>query len=168
MNIKLQKTKRHAFGKDIYLLGRDSDGTNYWLEAGSWDCGWYWGFGYVETYTRNNDPVGSKDIQSHQHIDSSFLGEGNAKDGGYCHNLFDSKLLASPVFTEDEGWKLSELFNSFYLLNKTADFFYTGGSGVTGILSIQKMKNKRIYELINKKLIPEIMSEIYKILEPKK
>lgn len=46
----MKKEKRHAFGKDIYLLGVDADGTRYWLEAPSWDCGWYWGFGYVEVY----------------------------------------------------------------------------------------------------------------------
>ena len=37
----------------FYLLGRDEEGINYWLEEPSWDCGWYWGFGYVETYTTN-------------------------------------------------------------------------------------------------------------------
>ena len=31
----MKKQKSHAFGKDIYLLGKDSDGTLYWLKAGS-------------------------------------------------------------------------------------------------------------------------------------
>ena len=53
---KMKKEKRFAFGKNIYLLGSDKDGVKYWLEEASWDCGWYWGFGYVETYTNNSNP----------------------------------------------------------------------------------------------------------------
>jgi hypothetical protein len=48
----LSKRKSHAFGKDIYLIGKDKSGTNYWLESPSWDCDWYWGFGYIETYVK--------------------------------------------------------------------------------------------------------------------
>ena len=75
----MKKQKSHAFGKDIYLLGKDSDGTMYWLEAARWDCKWYWGFGYVETYTNNNHTSRSRDISSHQHFDSLFFNKN--KDG---------------------------------------------------------------------------------------
>lgn len=40
----MKKEKRKAFGKNIYLLGEDTEGTKYWLEEASWDCNWYWGF----------------------------------------------------------------------------------------------------------------------------
>ena len=50
----MKKQTTTAFKKKIYLLGADAEGTKYWLEAPSWDCDWYWGFGYVETYTNNN------------------------------------------------------------------------------------------------------------------
>ena len=63
------KVKSHAFGKDIYLLGQDEQGINYWLEAPKWDCIWYWGFGYIESFTNNKYPHLSKDISSHQHAD---------------------------------------------------------------------------------------------------
>ena len=66
----IKKQKSNAFNKDIYLIGKDKDGVKYWLEAPSWDCGYYWGFGYVETYTNNNNPSKAKDITSHQHLDS--------------------------------------------------------------------------------------------------
>ena len=75
MKTKINKNKSHAFNKDIYLLGSDSDGIKYWLEAPSWDCDRYWGFGYVETYTNNENPSLSKDIKSHSHIESSFMGK---------------------------------------------------------------------------------------------
>ena len=50
----LNKKKIHVFGKDAYLLGKDDQGIQYWLESPSWDCDWYWGFGYVETYTNKS------------------------------------------------------------------------------------------------------------------
>ena len=60
----IKKEKDHAFGKDVYLLGKDAEGVKYWLESPSWDCGWYWGFGYVETYQRNWRPSLARDIEA--------------------------------------------------------------------------------------------------------
>ena len=71
----MKKQTTIAFNKKIYLLGADAEGTKYWLEAPSWDCGWYFGFGYVETYTNNNCPSKAADINSHQHFDSLFLND---------------------------------------------------------------------------------------------
>jgi hypothetical protein len=68
----IKKQKSHAFGKDIYLIGVDEYKKKHWLEAPRWDCGWYWGFGYIETYTNNNNPSYSDDIESHQHWDTIF------------------------------------------------------------------------------------------------
>ena len=65
----MEKKKSHAFGKDVYLLGT-INGRYQWLEAPSWDCDWYWGFGYVEEYTRHDKPSASRDIVSHTHVDS--------------------------------------------------------------------------------------------------
>ena len=50
------------------------DGEKIYLSAPSWDCDWYWGFGYIETYTNNNNPNKSKDIKSHQHAEN-FISE---------------------------------------------------------------------------------------------
>ena len=33
--------------KDRIFLGK-LDGENVWLAPPSWDCGWYWGFGYIQ------------------------------------------------------------------------------------------------------------------------
>jgi hypothetical protein len=68
----MEKQKDHAFGKDVYLLGTDENGIRYWLEAASWDCGWYWGFGYIETYKNNQTPSKAQDFDSHEHA-NNFL-----------------------------------------------------------------------------------------------
>ena len=107
--MKIAKKQSKAFGKDIYLLGEDQDGTKYWLEAPHFDCGWYWGFGYIETYTNNRRPDLAKDIASHQHIDG-LLGQQYTYDyakqcfvvGDYIHNLYNSPLFAKTTFTSEE------------------------------------------------------------------
>ena len=104
----IEKRKSFAFGKEVYLLGSDSDGVTYWLEAPSWDCGWYWGFGYIETYTNNTSPHASRDIESHQHADN-FYSE-------WCN-----KILKEKTFSDDEKWALCELFENFYTLKNLAE-----------------------------------------------
>lgn len=56
------------FGKNIYLIGINEGGEKIFLEEPSWDCGWYWGFGYLETYTNNRQITRSRDVQSHTHF----------------------------------------------------------------------------------------------------
>lgn len=154
----MKKEKRHAFGKDIYLLGADSEGTRYWLECASWDCGWYWGFGYVETYTNNKKPEMSRDIESHQHFDGLFLKKG----------IFDSfkELLTETPLQNNEIWQLLELMKTFYTLRETAETYNRGGSHITTNILKDKLQNKEEEKRINEELIPSICKEVYKILSP--
>lgn len=174
MKTTLKKQKSHAFGKDVYLLGTGSDGIAYWLEAPRWDCGWYWGFGYVETYKDNRRPDKAKDIDSHQHIDSSFMGSVDVYDtdkqvwkkGEYIHNIYDSPKFVNTTFSESEGWTLSELFATFYHFKKSAELFAKGGMHITTNPLASNLKNETLSKKINEKLIPAITTEIIKILSP--
>ena len=49
----LKKKIVHAFGDAYYLLGKDEDGVKWYLRKPTWDCGWYWGFGYLDSFTNN-------------------------------------------------------------------------------------------------------------------
>jgi len=153
----LAKQESRAFGKAVYLLGCDEDGIRYWLSAPSWDCNWYWGFGYVSTYIRNSVPDCAKDLDSHQHIDSSFLD---------TSNLYDSSKFASTVFDEKTGWILSELFNEFYILKKTAELYHMGGAHITTSPLQDLLKNPEQENHINKVLIPAITAKIIELLTP--
>lgn len=174
MKTQIKKQKNHAFGKDIYLLGQDEHGTNYWLEAPSWDCAWYWGFGYVETYTNNRNPQYSKDIDSHSHV-SGLMGPQEYYDtekqcfrkGEYIHNIYDSPTLNKTTFTKSEGWQLSELFKQFYLLKDMADFTHKklpSCNLTTPHVNHGDLKdwNKKI----NTEMIPLITAKIIEILTP--
>ena len=171
---RLQKRKSHAFGKDIYLLGCGVDRKLMWLEEPKWDCGWYWGFGYVESYTNSQYPDRAKDIDSHSHF-SGLIGSQEHYDhekgcyckGKYVHNVYDSPQLVETTFTSDEGWKLSELFKQFYLLKEMAEFTYKEKPGCNVTTSpVDHGNMKEWHEHINKVMIPKIITEIIWMLTP--
>lgn len=157
----IKKQKNHAFGKDIYLLGVDKWGQKNWLEAPSWDCNWYWGFGYVETYTNNKNPHLAKDISSHSHFDGLIFVKDDT--GKFIYHLNENSQFESTVLTEKESWELSELMQRFYNLRKSAEIF-KNGVGVTS----SKCDNKRpeIVKIINEEELPKIFNRIIEILTP--
>lgn len=107
------------FAKDVIA------GENIYLTAHSWDCGWYWGFGYI----------GNREL--HTHFDSSFLGaETNVK-----------KIFSHTNITQDEWWILRDLFIQAYALKKCAEVYRHGGyqttkKGITDIIVHCDMANK--------------------------
>lgn len=150
----MKKSKKYAFGKDIYLLGVDKEGTKYWLESPSWDCNWYWGFGYVETYTNNNSPEKSRDIDSHTHI------------GGYTDrkkmNYVEGNDLMETTFNSEERKELKLLFEKFYLLKEKAEKYrYTYKKGA----EVYQEEEKQWKE-INSVEIPIVFNRIIEILTP--
>lgn len=155
----LKKRRSRAFNRTCYLLGEDKDGILYWLESANWDCGWYWGGGYVETYTDNIHPNLSADVSSHQHFDSMFFNQQN-KNGVDAFKEFFSKT----PFTDEEIWKILELMRSFYIARAYSDMLHRGGAHYTENPAKETIKNDREYERINKVVIPKIMQELYGIL----
>jgi hypothetical protein len=154
----MNKQKSHAFGKDIYLLGKDEHGNKYWLEEPTWDCNWYWGFGYIETYTNNNNPNKSKDIKSHQHAEN-FISKWFVEWNG------SKPILKEKSFNEKEGWELSELFEQFYFLKKAVEMFGRGKAHISDT-TIPLWKDPLKEKEINEKLIPIITTRILEILTP--
>lgn len=120
------KYKKHAFNKDIFYLGQDSNGENVWLEDFSWDCEWYWGGGYVERYTNNSKPERARDITSHTHFDGFGKGNINLFDG------FNNEIVKTPL-TEKEIWQLCDLMKSFYTMQDSAEWFKNGKANYTDI-----------------------------------
>lgn len=156
----MQKVVTHAFGKKVYLLGLGKDGCHYWLEGPSWDCGWYWGFGYVETYTMDTSPSYSQDIASHQHFDCLFL-----KGPKDCYSMFTEFFDKTPL-NEKEIYQLLELMETFYTLRKTAEVFVRGGSRITENQFKGLIKNERHAKELNTIVIPPIVYGACKLLTP--
>ena len=155
----MEKKTTFAFGKKIYLLGEDENGTKYWLEKASWDCGWYWGFGYVETYTNNASPSHSRDISSHQHFDGLFL------KGPQC--AFDNfkKFFKKTPLSNDEIWLLVDYMMTFYKLKDMAEVFKHGNSWQTEKAKIEELVRPDQCDLINKQLLPKLFEKIETLLK---
>lgn len=154
----MKKQVKKAFGKNVYLLGADREGTYYWLEEATWDCGWYWGAGYVETYTNNKRPDMSKDIESHQHFDGLFL-----KGPKMCKDMFDEFFNETPL-NDSEKWKLLELMKTIYTLKEYSEVVCRGGSNITSNPLKEVIKSEEEYNRINKTVLPQLFEEVYKIL----
>lgn len=107
----------------IYL-GRMRAGADNWLAGEAvyltkhqWDCGWYFGFGYIG----NN--------HTHTHFDSTFL-----QDHKYASEIFESTNI-----TDEEWWVIRDLFVQAYALRKAAEVYQYGGHqtsrpGLTDVL----------------------------------
>lgn len=155
----MKKKKTFAFGKNVYLLGKDSNGIAYWLEEASWSCGWYWGLGYVETYTNNDHPNMSRDIDSHRHFDSLIFDNGDAK----AFDKFKAYFVETP-FNDEEIWKILEILKSLYLMKKYAEMLHSGGAHISKNPCCDLIKNENESNHINKEIIPALNKELYNIL----
>ena len=104
-------TKRYKLGK--------VDGENIYLSAPSWDCGWYWGFGYLG----NNN--------CHYHVDG--LGkESNKNMFDAIKEHFGNTLSPHLAYAENKRlWTFCELMETFYTLRETAEVLGRGGSHFT-------------------------------------
>lgn len=172
---QLNKKVVHVFGKNHYFIGINNEGENVYLTEASWDCGWYWGFGYITTFTNNKNPERSSDISSHRHWDSFIIGKherysSEAKafvlDNTYIHHSNEFFGKENSPLTDKESWTLAELMKSFYTLKETAEVLAKGSAHVTDNPCKDIIKNNDEAKRINEVVLPAIFKEIYELLTP--
>lgn len=151
----MKKQTTNAFRKKVYLLGADENGTKYWLEAPSWDFDWYWAFGYIETYSNNNCPEKSRDINSHQHFDDLFLNNTKVSAFDAFKTFFKETTL-----NDNEIWTLIDYMSSFYTLKEAAATLGIGYSCITEKAKLEETKNVEMAKEINEKILPAIFKQI--------
>lgn len=148
--------------KKFYFGTRKNDNARIYLTAPTWDCGWYWSFGYL----------GNKN--EHYHLESYQKKEHwfELKEGGYKHltelrNIdMHSALLAdydlNPLL-EKQLWKFCELAITAYALKETAEVLGRGGSHYTSNPCESVIKNTEEVKRINEIVLPAIFAEIESI-----
>lgn len=149
----LKKEVKEVFGRKFYLLGINQEGKKVWLQEATWECGWYWGIGYVEIFNKNYS-----DIDSHSHFNYMFLDLG--KD---IPEAFDG-YFTETTLNDKEKWQLLDLMESLYICREYADFLKHGAyiSSESKILELIKNDDER--RRINEELIPKISKEVYNLL----
>lgn len=155
----MSKKTVNRFGKH-FLLGKKLDGTLVWLERPSFDCDWYWGFGYLHEFTNNKNPKLSKDIASHYHFDGTF--------DSYEKILPNrpKSFLEEYVLTEHECWKLYELMKSAYIARNYSDMLHARSAHITTNPCGDTIANDAEYKRIVNIVLPNIFKEIELLLSP--
>lgn len=167
----MEKRIENFKNKRYFLLGTTNEikydyneGNHIWLEEASWDCGWYWGIGYVETFTNDKYPNLSNDISSHHHFDSLFLFD--KKEDGVSKF---KKLMKETTLSNAELWQFIDYMHSMYIARKWSDICYRGKSNYAAKLpdDIKKLtKSNSEYSRINKIVIPNLLEKVYDLLTP--
>ena len=134
-----------------FLLGATNNGDYIYLSDFSWDCGWYWGGGYLKYHYKNH-----RGYNTHTHFDSVFLKGASMID--VVRNTFKWSTL-----TEEEWYRLSDLMIQFYSLKKSAEVFRHGGN-YTSKGRNEKELNKDLANTINNHISDVIIEEVYKVL----
>lgn len=129
----------------IYIGKHENE--KIYLTAPSWDCGWYWGFGYLG----NNN--------NHYHVDG--LEKGKNMYDGFIEHFGDSLVVRDSAL-----WRLCELFKTFYILKQTAEVLGRGGAHYTSNPCESIIKNADEVTRINTVVLPAIFEEVYRILIP--
>ena len=145
----MKKATKKQNGDIYYLLGETEAGHKYWWKKPTWDCGWYWSVDWMDSTT----------AQHHTHIRN------------YGTSLFfqlgtEKKFLLNTPFTEDEKWELLELFYTLIQLKEIAEFYHKGHTGISDRTTrYLDLKNKKEADNINENLIPQVTTEIEKIIK---
>lgn len=140
-----------------YLLGVTKDGDYVYMEKFSWDCGWYWGGGYLHFHKRNN-----RSWNCHTHFDSIFFNNMD-KDNKYNIDKYRD-MFEKSALTEDEWWRLFDLMKQFYSLRECAEVFQYGGH-MTSKGRTENELNPFLASELNNQIKTVIIPEVYKIFK---
>jgi len=134
---------------EIHYLGkRKKDGKLIYIAAPTWDCDWYWSFGYLRA------------TGEHYHL--SNYGNINWKDALERDYTLNVKLRG------DNLWKFYELAKTAYGLKEVAEILGRGGSHVTVNPLAEVIKNKAEVDRINQIVLPQIFDAINEMFEVRK
>lgn len=144
-----EMNKLVAGNKTVFFGTRKSDNAKIYLTSPSWDCSWYWSFGYL----------GNKN--EHYHLESYANGRNI--------NMYDALLSdyeLNPLIEKDL-WKFCELAKTAYTLKNTAEMLGRGGSHYTNNPCKDIIINKEEVIRINEVVLPAIFNEISQIFVDK-
>lgn len=130
------------------LLGtRKSDGVKIYLSPASWDCNWYWAFGYLG----NN--------QEHYHLS----GYANGRNINMYDALMEDYDL-NPVIAK-HLWTFCEIVQTVYTLKKSAEVLGRGGSHYTTNPCKDIIINTDEVTRINEVVIPALLEKLYELVK---
>ena len=132
-------------GSDKVFFGFQ-DGERIYISKPTWDCDWYWSFGYLGN------------TNCHFHLDGIDI-KTNMYDAIKENFTSLNKQIKKNI------WLFCELSATAYTLIETAEVLGRGGSHYTGNPLKKIIKNKKEVERINNIVLPNVFNEINKIYD---
>ena len=156
--------KKRSFswhGNKYFYIGQDANGICYYYQESTFDCDWYWGVGYIESFTNNAHPEIARDISGHTHF--NYLMQEQNKKNLYHVDAFKKVFPVNP-FSDKEIWKILEIVETLYTARKYSDMLHTGSAHITENPCKAIIANEKEYKRINETVIPALLNELYKIM----
>jgi len=136
----------------VYLGMEEETKSKLYLEKHSWDCNWYWGFGYLDSSFM------------HFHFDSVMPNKSNNEF--LTFNIFE-KPVRIKLKKGFNGWLLMELFEQAYILRHAADMYSIGSAGITEARDKGVSKDMVLAHQLNEQL-ETVLDEIWELVGGKK
>jgi len=143
--IRLGTVKQNIESSQSYDPEKDSLlilGEDLFISKHSFDCGWYWGFGYI----------GNKNIHTHA---ETFIHELLWHD---VNQVFEKSIFKN----NNDFWVFKDLLKQAYALKECAAIYQYGGHCITDPKT-QIIRSKEKAETINKDL-EKILNSLWDML----
>jgi hypothetical protein len=168
----LNKQRLKVQQENAYFLGINQENERVYLRLPSFDCGWYWGCGYISTYSGYKNTEANFSMHTHFKgyiIDKQEIYNSEKQtfvSGEYKHHL--NEVLKETVLNDSESWVLSELIETMELLKSMLEFHHIGGTHKTENPLKDLFKDIDKYKQICEVLLPKVFVEIDRILKSEK
>lgn len=123
---------------DLFILGED-----LYIEKHSWDCNWYWGFGYLS----------AEGLHTHASVFvEQLLWHSNEQ-------VFENSIFKN----SNDFWIFKDLLKQAYVLQEAAEIYQYGGHCITSPKT-EIIKNDRRAKMINIDL-SKVLDKLWQFLE---
>lgn len=148
----------------VFFGTRKSDNTRIYITKPSFDCDWYWSFGYLGN---KNEHYHLESYQQKTHFFKLETGEFKLITEQRNINMYDALLAdyaLNPII-ELNLWTFCELAKSIYTLKEAAELFHRGGSHYTKNPGQSKLQNQSLYDLLTFDLIPSQCQLLWDLIQ---
>lgn len=158
------KMTKQIQGKDKVFFGtRKEDGRRIYISKPTFDCSWYWSFGYLGN------------AREHYHLSSYQEKQKFIKDSEGKYHVLTEKRNKNMVdcLSEDYDlsdtikeniWAFCELAETIYSLKEIAKIYYRGGSHYTTNPSKSILQNKEKYLNTTFEVLPELLQTFWNLI----
>ncbi len=150
--------------KSVMFGKRKKDGANIYIKKPAFQCGWYWGFGYLGN---RSEHYHLKNYSQKEHFLTLEGGERKLLTEDRNTNMYDA-LMEDYDLSESISnnlWLFCELVLSAYTLIGATEVLGRGGSHYCENPHREVIKNAVEVKRINEVVLPAIFAEIQKIVE---